>query len=174
MLSLTGYQFTKFDKSSYQYREELEIFLINNKDLFNGNVLDVGAGSYNFVKDTFSNSCNYKSFEKHFQTDINGDVMELDKYILDKQDLIIMLEVLEHIEDPFKAIEQIHMNLKKGGYLILSVPFNYEIHGEDYGDFWRFTRQGLKKLLSGFNDFELTSIGKDELKPHHYIIKARK
>lgn len=84
------------------------------------------------------------------------------------------METLEHVTDPQIAINEIYKSLKDGGTLLASTPFFYEIHGEEYGDYWRITRQGWQKLLKDFTSIKITHVGLHELKPHHYLIIARK
>jgi ubiquinone/menaquinone biosynthesis C-methylase UbiE len=69
-------------------------------------------------------------------------------------DAVIMMEVLEHIPTPHKAIAEIRRVLKPEGKLILSVPFIFPIHDLPH-DHFRFTRFGLKSLLSDFKNVEI-------------------
>lgn len=174
---LTGYNLIKIDSSAKKYRNILKKFLIDNSKSFNGNVLDIGAGSFIWPRQNFKHLCNYKTIDNQKYDGINivGDITNLTKIIQpNSQDLILILEVLEHVKNPTLTIEQIYQCLKNEGCLILSVPFNYEMHGEDYGDYWRFTRQGLKEILYMFKNIEITSVGKNKLNPHHFIVKATK
>lgn len=61
-------------------------------------------------------------------------------------DLVITQEVLEHVADPFKAIEEIHRVLKPGGTLYIQLPFIIGYHPGPT-DFWRFTREGIVRLI---------------------------
>ncbi|WP_421077478.1 class I SAM-dependent methyltransferase [Methanothermococcus sp. Ax23] len=65
-------------------------------------------------------------------------------------DIIFCLEVLEHVKNPFKAVEEIKRILKSGGIFIGSTPFIFPIHDEPY-DYFRYTKYGI---LSLFNEFE--------------------
>jgi SAM-dependent methyltransferase len=79
-------------------------------------------------------------------------------------DGIICSEVLEHIEDVCKAIAEMSLALRPGGYLLITVPFFYPLHGvnkEDYGDFWRFTPGNLKVLFR--NHFDLVRLNTTHL-----------
>jgi SAM-dependent methyltransferase len=75
-------------------------------------------------------------------------------------DAVICLEVLEHVPDPFRAVNEIKRVLRPRGRLFLTVPFLTSYHGksgcsaahEDYPDFWRFTHEGLKYLFADFTD----------------------
>ncbi|MEM7283506.1 MAG: methyltransferase domain-containing protein [Pseudomonadota bacterium] len=66
-------------------------------------------------------------------------------------DTVILLEVLEHLEEPRRALEEIQRVLKPGGTLLLSLPFLYPLHDAPY-DFQRYTAFGLQRELeeSGF------------------------
>jgi len=63
-------------------------------------------------------------------------------------DLVICTQVLEHVSDPMETISCIHSVLKEKGNLILSTHGVYTSHTSQ--DFWRFTDQGLEKVLAGF------------------------
>ena len=61
-------------------------------------------------------------------------------------EIVLCLSVLEHLEDPKKALREMHRVLKPNGTILVSVPFMFPIH-ESPNDFWRFTKYGLKKLF---------------------------
>lgn len=65
-------------------------------------------------------------------------------------DSIILTQVLEHIDEPYTALNEITRIIKKDGILILSVPFIYQAHATPY-DYFRFSEYGLKKLLKDYN-----------------------
>ncbi|MCK5385530.1 MAG: methyltransferase domain-containing protein [Alphaproteobacteria bacterium] len=69
-------------------------------------------------------------------------------------DCVVVLEVLEHVKDPQKALSEIWRVLKSGGKIILSTPFIFHIHAEPH-DYWRFTHYGLSLLLEAFADVEI-------------------
>ena len=68
-----------------------------------------------------------------------------------KFDVVFIYEVLEHVERPFEASNELFRVLKPGGTLLLSTPFIFGIHDAPY-DYWRFTKYGLKNLFSRFKD----------------------
>ena len=55
----------------------------------------------------------------------NINYKQADFTVMDNQkkyDFIILLEVIEHLENPFFSLEKIHWLLNPGGYLIISTP----------------------------------------------------
>lgn len=84
---------------------------------------------------------------------------------------VVCLEVLEHLSQPAKALSEMYRILMPGGLCVASVPFLSSYHGkrgpmqnpvyekgksisgddshEKYGDYWRFTHEGLGLLFGG-------------------------
>jgi SAM-dependent methyltransferase len=63
-------------------------------------------------------------------------------------DVVFSNQVLEHVVDPKRALQEAVRVLRPGGRLILSVPGVWPAHEVPY-DYWRFTRYGLVHLLEG-------------------------
>lgn len=64
--------------------------------------------------------------------------------------LVVAADLLEHIEDDVKAIQQMRRVLKKGGFLIVTVPahkFLWSEHDEALGHRRRYTRNELLTKL---------------------------
>jgi len=76
---------------------------------------------------------------------------------------VICLEVLEHCQNPFKAVSELKRVLKTQGLLLLTVPFLLQYHGkgstsqghDSYPDYWRFTHEGLQSLFSDFTTIDV-------------------
>ena len=66
-------------------------------------------------------------------------------------DLDICTQVLEHVDNPNAALEEIFRILKPEGHLIISVPHVWFYHPHP-ADYWSFTQQGLLHIVksSGF------------------------
>lgn len=62
-------------------------------------------------------------------------------------DAVTMLEVIEHLPDPDRALAEAHRVLRPGGILVLSAPFAYPLHDQPH-DYRRFTPHGLAWMLS--------------------------
>lgn len=71
-------------------------------------------------------------------------------------DTVFCGTVLEHIEEPGKAISEMNRVLKENGIVILTAPFFWHLH-EEPRDFYRFTKYGLRYLFekNGFSIVEL-------------------
>jgi len=64
-------------------------------------------------------------------------------------DTILILDTLEHVQNPFAAMDEIYRVLKAGGVVIMSSVMAWPIH--DYpNDYWRFTPESFKLLLQRF------------------------
>lgn len=62
-------------------------------------------------------------------------------------DGVVCLEVIEHVPDPARAIEEIARVLKPGGTAWVSMPFLYPLHNEPF-DFQRYTEFGLRRDMA--------------------------
>ena len=85
--------------------------------------------------------------------DILGDICT-DSLGSERFDVIVISEVLEHVNSPNLALENIHEALKCQGRLIVSVPFCLPIHDRP-NDYFRFTKYGLELVLSKFSDVSI-------------------
>lgn len=94
-----------------------------------------------------------------YHPDIIGDIQEL-KLDDNSIDAITCLAVLEHVENPIQAFKEMYRVLRPGGYLYIYVPFLFYYHAEKgyYGDFWRFTEDGLMWLSRDFSSIEIVGV----------------
>jgi len=74
----------------------------------------------------------------------------------------LCLDTLEHCEDPLTACREMHRVLRDGGICVLSSVMLFGIHGYP-SDFWRFTPEGLRVLLTPFDDVWVTGIGHPDM-----------
>jgi SAM-dependent methyltransferase len=71
-------------------------------------------------------------------------------------DSALCTAVLEHLEEPERALRECHRVLRPGGTALYSVPFIWHLH-EEPRDFFRFSKYGLKHLFekTGFDVIEI-------------------
>jgi SAM-dependent methyltransferase len=65
-------------------------------------------------------------------------------------DVIALLDVLEHVPDDLASLRAIHMRLKPGGALLMTVPANawmWSAHDAAHHHFRRYSRKQLKELF---------------------------
>ncbi len=103
----------------------------------------------------------YKILDKvsDYHPDITADIQNLS--LPDNSvDAIICIAVLEHVEEPQKAMKELYRILKPGGYCYLYVPFLYYYHPCEnyYDDFYRFTYGGIKYLTRDFQSVEIQNV----------------
>ena len=103
----------------------------------------------------------YKVLDKvsDFNPDIVGDIHNLplpDNSV----EAIICSSVLEHVENPVRAVEEIYRVLKPGGYAYFYAPFIFYYHPEPayYKDFFRITYDGWEHLVRDFSSREISPV----------------
>jgi SAM-dependent methyltransferase len=74
-------------------------------------------------------------------------------------DSALCTSVLEHLEEPERAIRECHRLLKPGGVAVYSIPFIWHVH-EEPRDFFRYTKYGLAHLFEkcGFEVIEIKAL----------------
>lgn len=124
------------------------------KRLKPGIVLDVGSSHSPYKK--------YIPHTKYVRLDINEETKpdvccDLHKieWQSDYFDTVIATEVLEHLYEPPRAIDEIYRILKPGGICILSTRFIYPYHGVKEPDYYRFTWDSLNYLFRKFSKVEV-------------------
>lgn len=121
-------------------------------------ILNIGSGGEiaNLIKNINGVDLFNVDIDSERKPDLVFDIcnFELKKHLPFRPDIITIFEVLEHVENPFKAIENINQILDNDKICLGSVPFNFHIHDEP-NDYFRFTSFGLKKLFSSFKIVEI-------------------
>jgi SAM-dependent methyltransferase len=90
----------------------------------------------------------------------NSDILETEYPFVDMQnlpfknnvfDFVISDQVIEHLQNPSKAIDESYRVLKEGGIAIHATCFMIPIHwGPE--DYWRFTPSALSCLCRSFSE----------------------
>ncbi|MBN1128717.1 MAG: class I SAM-dependent methyltransferase [Chitinispirillaceae bacterium] len=82
--------------------------------------------------------------------DFNYDVRSLG-FDDNQFDAIACNAILEHIDDPPKAIGELFRVLRPGGRIWVEVPLNQPYHPSPQ-DFWRVTPEGLRQWMKAFRE----------------------
>ena len=80
---------------------------------------------------------------------------------------VLILDTLEHVEFPRKAIKEIHRILKPNGILIMSSVMYFPIHNHPC-DYWRFTPEAFRSLLEPFTSSFVDFAGESSF-PHTVV-----
>tara|TARA_B100001093_G_scaffold457369_1_gene469019 strand:- start:100 stop:687 length:588 start_codon:yes stop_codon:yes gene_type:complete len=89
---------------------------------------------------------------------IQGDICNCPEIKSESFDIVYCWNVLEHVNNPFSAADNLVRILKKGGIIVLNTPFSWNYH-EIPIDYWRFTHSGLRYLLTKSGDTEIIDFG---------------
>lgn len=146
------------DFRSYR-RRLLDAELQETTDIFEGVVLDVGGGHQ---RGSWTRPATEEwitvDIVRSYKPDIQADAARL-PIKSNSVDVIKCTEVLEHVRDADSVVAELERVLKPGGTLVLSMPFNYGIHG-DPEDYQRYTEHKLRLLLKeGFTIERLSAQG---------------
>jgi len=68
--------------------------------------------------------------------------------------------ILEHVEEYWKAVDNIHDVLKEGGEAFFYVPFMYHFH--DFMDYHRFTFTEVARMLKNFSSVRIFIPGEED------------
>ncbi len=125
------------------------------------NVIDLGGGGgfnkqLTKYQSLFKNNYKTVDIDPKTKPDIVGDIQNL-PFLDETVGGIICISVLEHIEDPGKAISEIYRILENGGKALVYVPFLFPYHAKAgfYKDFFRFSRDGIEYLFRRFKNVEV-------------------
>ncbi len=147
------------------------------KGVENKKILEIGSGEKVKGKYPYSTKQFFDSSNDFIQSDINStfghSVIDVTEMKYQKEfDIIICMNVLEHVFDFQKAISNIYNALKETGTAIIYVPAVYPLHNEP-DDYWRFTEHSLKKLMAGFRKVTIANSGIRQF-PFAYFVVANK
>ena len=129
-----------------------------------GRLLDIGCGDKPYERLVKSIVNEYVGLERaDSQHSLSKAHIIADAYDTkqgdDSFDTILSTSVLEHLEHPQEAINEIYRILKPGGHVILTCPLFWHLH-EEPRDFFRFTKYGLSHMFAeaGFQILEIRAL----------------
>jgi len=132
-------------------RKMAELYFID------GSVHDMGGGYNPISKDLVGNR--EVIVVDYFEgADIVDDLTTLSKIEDSSVSNIVCADVIEHVKNPWKVIEQFNRVLKNDGVMFLTAPFIWHFHGHELiagdwrsrQDYWRFTPIALEALCSDY------------------------
>jgi len=124
-----------------------------------GKILDVGAGKAPY-KSLFKNAAEYLTLDcfDYPGIDIKADITKKIPVPTNSFDGVVCFQVLEHLANPQKAVDEIYRILKRGGSCLLTAHMAAPLHGIPY-DYFRFTIFGLKEIFKKFEKVEIKPNG---------------
>ncbi|REH56324.1 methyltransferase family protein [Tenacibaculum gallaicum] len=152
------YQFVK----NYTLKKKLK--LINSFNTEEKSILDIGAGTGDFLKvcekggwriNGVEPSEKARDFAKNKNINLVEDISKIDN----KQfDVITLWHVLEHIPNLTEYVQQLKSLLKPNGFLIIAVPNYKSFDSKHYKEFWaaydvprhlwHFSKTAISKIFS--------------------------
>ena len=143
----------------------------------NKKILELGSGIPRKGRYPFSVKECFDPSNEFIQSDLNPAfghrLVDVTAMAFESEfDVILCLNVLEHVVDHAKALERVFRALKAGGMAVIMVPAFYPLHDEP-ADYWRFTEHGLRVMLSAFENVRITHRGLRQF-PFAYFVEANK
>jgi len=125
-----------------------------------GNVLDVGSPNKKYA--SIFRHKSWTTLDLSKTADLQHNIEE-PLYSIICYDTLLCTWLLEHLREPRKALINMRRLLKTNGKLILVIPFYYHIHDTQYGDFNRWTKQGILNEVekAGYRMNKITTLGNE-------------
>jgi SAM-dependent methyltransferase len=124
--------------------------------------MDLGCGTAWYKKSILNSADKYIGVDwknsLHDQSNVNvfADLADHLPFRDERIDIAVSYQVLEHLPEPGKFLEEVFRILKPAGIILLTVPFMWHVHEAPH-DFSRLTRYGLQYLFgkTGFVDIKI-------------------
>lgn len=129
----------------------------------NGVIIDLGGGERpSYERFWYINPENFIRVDvsEKARPDVVADINKPLPFSDNFADTIFLFNVIYILEDPGKTLREINRILKPGGKLFITSPFIFN-EAKEPADYWRFTSQGLERLLkgAGFDNFLIKPVG---------------
>jgi SAM-dependent methyltransferase len=135
-------------------------FVAEFRDTVIGVALEIGGRRSNKHAYGFSRTTEYLAMDMHVddEVDVVGDAHNSEAHPEGRFDSIILFNVLEHCDEPWTVVRNVHRWLKTGGVVLCAVPNAQRIHG-DPKDYWRILPDGFSSLFKSFAITKLKTYG---------------
>ncbi len=154
-------------------KTEIDLYYIKNKSDFRERILnninsdefilDIGKGmreKFSKIKSKNIETLDVNQYEDY--PDIIFDLCDkIDDSLYEKYDKIICLAILEHVYNPFLAVDNLKKMLKKNGTVYGYVPYLNYYHAPNdlkFQDYFRFSKDALIYLFKDFSNIKLFPI----------------
>jgi SAM-dependent methyltransferase len=136
-----------FNSSRYRLNEENKKFAKSIPS--NSVVLDAGAGNQPYkylLNHTKYEAADFEKVDKDYVKPTY--VCDLSKIPVENErfDYILFNQVMEHLPEPMRVLNELNRVLKSNGKIIYTGPLFYEEHEIPY-DYFRYTQFSLKKMF---------------------------
>lgn len=154
---------------TFYIRQTILNSIMDNMDLFEGKLLDVGCGKmpYRDLINKKSSIVSYhgleinnaKIYDEKIIPDFFWDGRTM-PFKSDEYDIVFATEVFEHCPDLQTILKESYRVLKPNGKIFFTVPFLWPLH-EVPNDEYRYTPFALKKHLesAGFENIDIKATG---------------
>lgn len=124
-------------------------------------ILDVGTGRGDFSAIFEGRDFLALDIYPYPEVDVVADLTLFSPFKPDSFDMVVLMNVVEHVYDTGALLKEVEALLKPGGVLVIAVPFLLKVHQAPY-DFVRYTEFALRRwvkysglavtLLEGYYD----------------------
>ena len=145
-------------RSSVQYAVRRPLLdWLSAQDVNGLDVLDVGCGDRPYEQ-LLAGAAKVVGFDMpgNAHADLHGSIDALP--VEDASfDVVLCLQVLEHVADPAAAVRELHRVVRPGGRVLASTHGIYPFHPNPE-DLWRWTHSGLDRLFRDNGDWSSVSV----------------
>jgi len=119
-------------------------------------ILDVGAGRGDFSLAFLNHKYLALDIFPYPEIDIVCDLTQVNPFDKESIDVIVLMNVLEHVYETDEFISTLVKILKPNGFLILAIPFLVKLHQEPI-DYVRYTHYAITRLAD-INGLEVVKL----------------
>jgi len=147
-----SYLFSYFGKSDSLFRYYQDLAIEATSADFEGDIIELGGEKkYNTQRFFKNNKLIVSNISRNFDTYINITAIPFENNAIDNY---IMVSMLQHVDEPFVAINEVKRTLKPGGKILIINAFSHPICDEK--DYWRFGEDAYHSFFK--DEFEIEKI----------------